>query len=139
MTPIIATSDPELLGSMAPPPGTSYYDPNGQNITARGKNGGLDTTAHISGAVYLGHELSHQDQENRGFTNDYSLRYHYFSDPTTGKTYRELGKVFEFRTVGFPGFAVPGDITENQLERQLNEPVRATYNDPPWSEVPPQN
>ena len=138
MTTITATSDPGIFGPNADK-GNITYDPSGEDIIARGANGGL-VNAHISGTVVLGHELSHQDQENRGYSNDFSLGYHYFSDPTKGKTYREFDHVREFRTVGFPGFAVRGDITENQLERQLHEPVRATYNDPgAWQNVPPQN
>jgi hypothetical protein len=43
----------------------------------------------------------------------------------------------EFRTTGFSPFVMHGDTTENQLERQLGAPVRATYTgEDNWVPVP---
>jgi RHS repeat-associated protein len=114
--------------------GDVKYDPAGANIMTRGADGNL-TGAHASGAVVLGHELIHQDHENRGL-QDMSPADHIFSN--AGGMFSETVNREEFRTTGFSPFVMPGDITENQLERQLGAPVRATYTSGGWAPVPPQ-
>ena len=113
--------------------GDVKYDPAGANIMTRDANGNL-TEAHASGTVVLGHELIHQDHENRGL-QDMSPADHIFSNG--GDTFSETVNREEFRTTGFSPFVMHGDITENQLERQLGAPVRATYTGPDnWVPVP---
>jgi RHS repeat-associated protein len=115
--------------------GDVKYDPAGATIETRGADGNL-TGAATSGAVILGHELIHQDHENRGL-QDNSAADHIFSN--AGSVFRETVSHEEFRTTGFSSFVMPGDITENQLERQLGAPIRATYTGPDsWTPVPPQ-
>ena len=113
--------------------GDVKYDPAGANIMTRGADGNL-TGAHASGTAVLGHELIHQDHENRGL-QDMSAADHVFSN--AGGMFSETVNREEFRTTGFSPFVMPGDITENQLERQLGAPVRATYTGPDnWVPVP---
>jgi hypothetical protein len=50
---------------------------------------------------------------------------HTFTDG--GRSFGELGRSEEFRTVGFSPFVRPGDITENQLNKEMGQPERATY------------
>jgi RHS repeat-associated protein len=114
--------------------GDVKYDPAGATINTRGADGNL-TQAHTSGTVILGHELIHQDHENRGL-QDNSAADHIFSN--AGGMFSETVTREEFRTTGFSPFVMPGDITENQLERQLGAPVRATYTLDGFTPVPPQ-
>src|SRR5271155_4279299 len=77
--------------------GDVKYDPAGANIMTRGADGNL-TGAHASGAVVLGHELIHQDHENRGL-QDMSPADHIFSN--AGGMFSETVNREEFRTTGF--------------------------------------
>ncbi len=115
--------------------GTVSYDPAGGRIMTRDGNGDL-VGANASGTIVLGHELIHQDHENRGL-QDMAPSDHIFGDQ--GLVYREVEPREEFRTVGFPSFVLHGDITENQLEKQLHQPVRATYTDARFWFLVPQN
>jgi RHS repeat-associated protein len=113
--------------------GDVKYDPAGANVMTRGADGNL-TEAHTSGTVILGHELIHQDHENRGL-QDNSPADHIFSN--AGSMFSETVTREEFRTTGFSPFVMHGDTTENQLERQLGAPVRATYTgEDNWVPVP---
>jgi RHS repeat-associated protein len=129
------TADPGNPSGGTQKDGAVHYDPAGANIMTRGADGNL-TGAHASGTVVLGHELIHQDHENRGL-QDMSPADHVFSN--AGGMFSETVNREEFRTTGFSPFVMPGDITENQLENQLGAPVRATYTGPgSWTPVPPQ-
>lgn len=129
------TADPGNPNGGTQRDGTVKYDPAGANIMTRGADGNI-TGAHASGTVVLGHELIHQDHENRGL-QDMSPADHIFSNG--GNRFSETVNRAEFRTTGFAPFVMHGDITENQLERQLGTPVRATYTgSASWVPLPPQ-
>jgi hypothetical protein len=103
---------------------TITYDPAGANgVLVRGADGNI-TTGRVSGADILGHELIHEDHDERGI-QDFSTAMHTFTDG--GKSFGELGRSEEFRTVGFAPFVRKGDITENEIDKELGGPQRATY------------
>jgi hypothetical protein len=89
----------------------------------RASNGTL-AVQPMDTAVGLGHEFVHVSHILNG-TMDYTTRgQHVFSEG--GITYVEEQLNEEFRAVGL-GYNRRGDITENQLRRELGYGPRATY------------
>ena len=109
-------------------PGAITYDPAGASgMLVRDANGQI-VPGRLSGPVILAHELIHEDHYERG-GEDKSTGTHILTNG--GVALGEKGPSEEFRTVGFSPFVRPGDITENQLEREMQEPQRATYTTDP--------
>jgi RHS repeat-associated protein len=78
-------------------------------------------------AIALGHELIHAEHMIDGtYTSveQQAVRTFNFG----GTTYQETRSAEEFRTVGYAGFTNRGDITENQLRKELGVPPRIAYN-----------
>jgi RHS repeat-associated protein len=76
-------------------------------------------------AITLGHELIHADHIVNG-TYSNTKAEHTFREGSN--TYSEQESEDEFRAVGFAGFTRKGDITENQLRKELGLRPRAAYN-----------
>jgi RHS repeat-associated protein len=113
--------------------GNVPYDPAGITLPTWGADGNI-VNAHLSGTVILGHELIHQDHENKEGGFDMSPATHVFR--TGGATYSETAPREELRTVGVYPYAGSG-VTERQIENQLGEPQRATYNpSSTWTPLP---
>jgi len=107
-----------------PPAHTITYDPGGASgVLVRGADGGI-TTGNVSGGTILGHELIHEDHAERGGPEG-SDATHIFR--MGAGLFTESGSSEEFRTVGFSPFVQKGDITENQLNKEMGGPQRATY------------
>lgn len=73
-------------------------------------------------AIALGHELIHAAHIIDGTYIDDTTSHNFRVGNTT---YQEARGFDEFRTIGFAGFVRRGDITENQLRRELGQPPRA--------------
>lgn len=83
----------------------------------------------------LAHELVHADQRLRSGPLDTTPSIHSFS--TGGVNYQESEASKEFRAVGYSGFRQRGDISENQIRRELGVRPRAAYNTrDKWQRVP---
>ena len=83
----------------------------------------------------LAHELVHADQRLRSGPLDTTPSIHSFS--AGGVNYQEREASKEFRAVGYSGFSQRGDISENQIRRELGVRPRATYNTrDKWQRVP---
>ena len=119
-----AAADPNR-GSNA----TVYWNPNSQPlIETRTPDGGIQALNRPA-VIGLFHELIHADHDTRGtqeFSATVGLPYFGVHDFTEGNTmHREQSTRNEFRTVGFAGFTHRGDITENQIRRELGQLPRA--------------
>lgn len=89
-------------------------------------------------ATVLGHELIHalHNAEGNATPNEIEVG-RFFSESATFHTdngkititqnYIERYRFEEYRTVGFSGFTQKGDITENQLRKELGQKPRAAY------------
>jgi hypothetical protein len=99
------------------------------SLPERTENGSIEMVKPPDAAVLLGHELSHATHILDG-TYDASpgakppTGEHYFSE--NGVNYVEHEEQEEFRTVGL-GYNRKGDITENQLRKELGLSPRAAY------------
>jgi RHS repeat-associated protein len=80
----------------------------------------------LNAADTLGHELIHALHIMEGTYDGTTVGNHDFVEGNIA--YRESEKIEEFRTVGYAPYKRSGDITENQLRRELNINPRATYN-----------
>ena len=96
-----------------------------EKIEVRNKDGSISTDTASPGEQ-LAHELIHAEQRMRSGPLDNTVGTHTFSDG--GATRQERRAKNEFRAVGFAGFTHRGDITENQIRRELGLRPRATYN-----------
>jgi RHS repeat-associated protein len=86
-------------------------------------------------AIVLGHELIHADHITSGNIN-IAQGPHDFVEGNVA--YRENESSEELRTVGFAGHVRRGDITENQLRKELKVMPRATYSyRPDWIRINP--
>ena len=122
---------------------TIEYDPNatvGLSIRMPDTQGKITETSPIqdmptNSALSLGHELIHADHIMSGGVS-VAMADHDFREGAI--TFRENHYSEEFRTVGFGGFTRSGDITENQLRRELGMNPRAAYlSRPDWQQVTP--
>jgi RHS repeat-associated protein len=108
------------------------FDPNiNVNVPTRtpDANGRITATSPIQDqaadpAIVLGHELIHAEHFTKGTAN-FALVDHDFVEGNIA--YRETWRQEELRTTGFAPHVRRGDITENQLRRELGQRPRATY------------
>ena len=96
-----------------------------ESIEVRNPDGTISADTASPGEQ-LAHELIHAEQRLRSGPLDSAPATHTFSDGGTNR--QERATASEFRAVGIPGFTSRGDITENQIRRELGLRPRATYN-----------
>ncbi|HEX3252822.1 MAG TPA: RHS repeat-associated core domain-containing protein [Pyrinomonadaceae bacterium] len=112
--------DPKDLGYII-----SFDTSSKAPIEVRNSNGTIETDMASPGEQ-LAHELVHADQRLRSGPLDATPSIHSFSE--RGVQYQEGEAAKEFRAVGYSGFTKSGDITENQIRRELGVRPRAAYN-----------
>lgn len=108
-----------------------FWDPNENPLVelsfGRGNKGRIEER-NADSAITLAHELIHAYnwvRPGRAGVLDYGE--HHLHEGTVG--YKESIDIEELRTVALGDYNLPGDITENQIRRQLNLRPRATYLD----------
>lgn len=102
------------------------FDPNHSDQGEVRNSDGSIGTSTVSPALQLAHELIHADELMRGGQPlDTTLTQHRFTE--FGVTHQETVQQKELRAVGFN--AGRGDITENQIRRELGQRPRAAYLD----------
>ena len=105
------------------------WDPNVRPLvyvrTGRGKHSHL-IASDVDPDLTLGHELVHAYNQIRlGEAGFRDLGDHKFNDGDA--THMETWYIRELRAVGLGPYNKAGDITENDLRKQLGQPLRATY------------
>lgn len=102
-----------------------FWDPNQKVPEGAILNNAASETSPDP-ASNLAHELIHAEHAVRGSAPKSGLYSQQFT--YQGQTYNETETSDEeFRTVGLYGFARPGDITENQIRRELGLRPRISY------------
>jgi len=112
-----------------------FWDPNYSSTVEVRAGPNKIRAAKTNSAVVLAHEMIHAYNYMRPYPNaslyDFVMNRsvdptHYFTEG--GVAYSETAHYEEFRTLGLFG-NLPGDITENDIRRQLGYRARMTYRD----------
>lgn len=128
--PVNVDGTPNLNGYAPSVPSNAQvlWDPDAAPLaevrSGRGQNSEIVESA-ADPALTLGHELIHAFNQVRGDWGDLNEGDSKFKEGTS--EYMETGMKRELRAVGLGGYNKVGDITENDLRKQLGQPLRATY------------
>ena len=101
------------------------WDPDAQFSAEERVSPETVVTVKSPSEIQLAHELIHAYNLARGEQTHF-LEFGFHSFPAGGWVYEEAARARELRVLGY-GYNVDGDITENQIRRQLGYRSRAAY------------
>jgi RHS repeat-associated protein len=100
------------------------WDPDAIALTEERVSPDRVVTARATPEITLAHELIHAHNRVRGDFGGLEFGYHFF--PADGWLQMDVSQQRELRALGY-GFNSAGDVTENQIRRELGLRSRASY------------